>query len=90
MSSSKHGKPTSTLPEVSVEGITPRGVWLHVRGREYFLGYADFPWFREAKLSEIQHVKLVRNSCLRWPSLDVDLELDSLDHPQRYPLVYRR
>jgi predicted DNA-binding transcriptional regulator YafY len=24
---------------------------------------------------------------LRWPDLDVDLSIDSIDHPERYPLV---
>lgn len=26
---------------------------------------------------------------LYWPELDVDLAVDSLDHPERYPLVSR-
>jgi hypothetical protein len=25
-----------------------------------------------------------------WPDLDVDLEIDSLRHPERYPLVIKR
>ena len=25
-----------------------------------------------------------------WPNLDVDLELDSLRHPERYPLLIKR
>jgi hypothetical protein len=26
---------------------------------------------------------------LYWPDLDIDLAVDSLDHPERYPLVSR-
>lgn len=25
-----------------------------------------------------------------WPDLDVDLEIDSLKHPERYPLIMKR
>lgn len=27
---------------------------------------------------------------IEWPDLDVDLEIDSLQHPERYPLVIKR
>ena len=27
---------------------------------------------------------------LEWPDLDVDLEIESLQHPKRYPLVIKR
>jgi len=30
-----------------------------------------------------------RNGHLRWPQLDVDLTLDSIENPDRYPLVSR-
>jgi hypothetical protein len=85
---SKRGTRTSKSPDVSVENVTPRGVWVYVAGKEHFLDYENFPWFREAKLSEIQAVRLIRGSYLRWSKLDVDLELDSLEHPEQYPLTY--
>jgi len=44
---------------VSVENITPFGIWLFVKGKEYFLGYADYPYFRDQILSAIQDVKLL-------------------------------
>jgi len=37
MKSSKHGKTIL----VSVENITPFGIWLFVKGREYFLSYGN-------------------------------------------------
>ena len=58
-----------------------------VRGKEYFLPHDDFPWFRDAKLSEILRVELLHESHLYWPDLDVDLSVESLEHPDRYPLV---
>jgi hypothetical protein len=89
MPSLKNGKSTSRKPSVSVENITQWGIWIHVMGREYYLDYKHFPWFRDATLRQIHDVQLVRRSYLRWPTLNVDLELDCLTDPQRYPLQYR-
>jgi len=43
MKSLRHDKNTS----VSVENITPFGIWLFVKEKEYFLSYKDYPYFRE-------------------------------------------
>ena len=74
---------------VEVSNISPHGVWLYVKGKEYFLSYKDFPWFKNARLSEIQNVRLIHGHNLRWEDLDIDLALESLDRPDRYPLKYR-
>lgn len=89
MPSLRNGKRTSKSPSVSVENITRWGIWLYVKGREHYLDYQHFPWFRDATLSEIQNVRLMRKSYLRWPDLDVDLELDCLAQPNKYPLIYK-
>ncbi len=75
--------------EVEVSHINSRGFWLCVRDKEYFLPYEDYPWFKEAKVKEILNVKLLHGYHLYWPKLDVDLEIDSLENPQRYPLKYK-
>ena len=82
----EHGTNTSS---VEVSNISPHGVWLYVKGKEYFLSYKDFPWFKNARLSEIQNVRLIHGHNLRWEDLDIDLALESLDRPDRYPLKYR-
>ncbi len=71
---------------VSVENITPFGIWLYVKGEEYFLDYEDYPYFRDQTLSAIQNVQLLHGYHLYWPELDVDLEIDNLEHPEKYPL----
>ena len=75
--------------KVEVSHISSQGVWVYVRGKEYFLPYKNFPWFKDARLSEIQNVRLIHRQNLRWEDLDIDLTLESLDHPERYPLRYR-
>lgn len=84
MKSAARGKNTSVA---EVVGITPRGVWLAVRGREYLLPHTTFPWFAKASFRQVQNVTLLRNHHLHWPDLDVDLELDCLEVPDRYPLI---
>lgn len=86
MKSSGNGRRTSGA---EVQGVLKRGVWLLVRGREYFLPFSRYPWFKRACLSAIQHVRLLRGRHLYWPDLDVDLALESLEYPERYPLTYR-
>lgn len=86
MRSAQLGTSTS---KIEVLNISANGVWLYAKGKEYFLPYEDFPWFKDARLSEIYDVRLVHGRHLRWDDLDVDLDLDSLEHPDRYPLKYR-
>jgi hypothetical protein len=82
MKSLKHGK--NIL--VSVENITPFGIWLFIKDTEYFLSYHEYPYFKEQTLSSIQNVQLLHDTHLYWPELDVDLDLDNLENPEKYPL----
>jgi hypothetical protein len=71
---------------VSVENITPYGIWLYVKGKEYFLNYEDYPFFKDCNIKSIQNVALLHGFHLYWPELDVDLEIDNLENPEKYPL----
>lgn len=82
MKSAKHGINISA----SVENITPFGIWLFVREKEYFLSYTTFPYFKDQTVRSIQNVQLLHGYHLYWPELDVDLEIDNLESPEKYPL----
>ncbi|MHB1336215.1 MAG: DUF2442 domain-containing protein [Candidatus Humimicrobiaceae bacterium] len=71
---------------ISVENITPFGIWVFVKGKEYFLSYEDYPYFKEQTLSSIQNVQLLHGYHLYWHDLDIDLEVNNLEHPEKYPL----
>lgn len=86
MKSASHGKRTSG---VEVTNVTPNGVWLLVDEKELFAAFRDFPWFRDATIDQILQVKRPSPRHLHWPALDVDLAVESLEHPRRYPLVSR-
>jgi hypothetical protein len=75
--------------DVEVTGVNTHGVWLFVKGSEYFLAHKDYPWFKEAKIADVFNVQLLHGSHLYWPALDVDLCLESLGDPAGFPLVYK-
>ena len=84
MSSNAVGKTTS---EVEIQGITAHGVWLLAEGSEYYMPYEQYPWFKDANVSQILNVLLVDSGRLHWPDLDVDLSTTILTAPQRFPLI---
>ncbi|NOY61498.1 MAG: DUF2442 domain-containing protein [Calditrichaeota bacterium] len=77
------------ISEIEVSNISMHGFWIYVNYKEYFLPYDQYPWFREAKINEIFDVQLLHQSHLYWPQLDIDLDINSLENPQQYPLVYK-
>lgn len=85
--SSARGAPVSR--DVEVLALTPHALWLLVEGREHMLDFERFPWFREASIRTAMNVELRFGAHLHWPDLDVDLHVDSLSDPGRFPLVAR-
>jgi hypothetical protein len=78
---------STSVPEVTI--ISAQGFWLYVNQREYFLSYKEFPWFKNATINEIFEVQILHQTHLYWKNLDIDLELDSLENPEKYPLIYK-
>ncbi len=74
---------------VEVLNISPKGLWLFLDGREHHLAFEDFPWFRSATIAQIGHVECIGNKHLYWPDLDVDLHVESIEFPERFPLKAR-
>lgn len=72
-----------------VTNVSPHGFWLLIDAREVFVSFKDFPWFAEATIREIVNVRRPSQHHLQWPALDIDLAVESLEHPDRYPLISR-
>ena len=83
-------KPNSVNTSVNVRSIMPDGIFISVSGNDYYVSYDRLPWFKNASVSDIFNVKMCGNEGIRWEALDVDLEIDSLKYPERYPLVMKR
>ncbi|MBW8876953.1 MAG: DUF2442 domain-containing protein [Acidobacteria bacterium] len=84
MRSSALGSNTS---DAEVTHISQHGFWLLLGDRELFLAFSSFPWFRDASISAILNVEWPQLHHLYWPDLDVDLAVESIEHPERYPLI---
>jgi hypothetical protein len=75
---------------VDVRVITSEGIIISVSGSDYYLSYDRLPWFKNARVSDIFDVKMLGDDGIRWDALDVNLEIESLKHPEQYPLVMKR
>jgi len=60
----KSKTPGKNISEVEVSNISIHGFWLYINEKEYFLPYDQYPWFKDAKLSEIFDVQLLHQSHL--------------------------
>jgi hypothetical protein len=86
MKSAPRGRGTSTA---EVTNVSPSGFWLLLDGAELFVWFKHFPWFKDASIGQLVKVERPSAGHLYWPDLDVDLAVESLAHPERYPLVSR-
>jgi hypothetical protein len=86
MTSERRGRSTSAI---EVTNVSIHGFWLLLQGREIFVPFDAFPWFRDASIGQLVDVELQTAQHLYWRQLDIDLAVESLDHPDRYPLISR-
>jgi hypothetical protein len=85
----KSGPRGERTSAVELSNVSVHGFWLLVDGREFYVPFEEFPWFRDATIAELALIERPSKDHLFWPRLDIDLSLDSLEHPDRYPLVSR-
>jgi hypothetical protein len=83
----KSAAPGRSTSQVEVTNVSPHGFWILIGEQELFAPFKEFPWFKDASIGEITRVELPSPHHLYWPDLDVDLAVESLTHPERYPLV---
>jgi len=82
---------TSTLvaTKTEVTNISPFGIWILTNDKEYFISYKDYPVFETATVKQIADVTTDFAGNLHWEELDADIELESLENPDNYTLIYR-
>lgn len=72
-----------------VTHISRHGFWLLLGDEELLLPFEHFPWFKAATVEQISNVERPSPNHLCRPSLDVDLAVESIRHPEASPLVSR-
>jgi len=79
--------PGNVISAPEVTHVSKHGFWLLIADEEFLLPFEQFPWFRRATIDQISHVERPAPDHLYWPELDVDLSLESIRHPDAFPLV---
>jgi hypothetical protein len=81
-------KPGKSTSKAEVQNISSQGIWLLVNGQEFFMPFREFPWFIKATIEQIYNLEFFHGKHLHWPALDIDIDVESLKHPEAYPLKY--
>lgn len=81
-----HGTDTSVA---EVTHVSRHGFWLLLETKELLVPFSEFPWFRNATIAQLSDVLWPTVNHLYWPQLDVDLSVESIEYPERFPLESR-
>ena len=65
-------------------GTTDEGMAVLVNGKDFFLRYADFPWFEYCGATELRDVTADRWG-VYWNTIGIDLPIEALEHPEQFP-----
>ena len=87
--SATYAQPGSNTSGPEVTNVSQHGFWLLLGDEELFVPFDDFPWFRQAPIGKLVHVEWPSAHHLYSPDLDVDLSVESIRHPEKFPLVSR-
>lgn len=71
----------------AITHISQDGFRLLLDDRELFISFEEFPWFKTAPAAGILNVEWPQSHHLYWPDLDIDLAVESIERPERYPLI---
>lgn len=72
--------------EIEVSNISRHGIWVLAHDQEVFLSFDEFPWFKDQPVKAILNVEEPAPNHFYWPDIDVDLTLEIIEHPERFPL----
>lgn len=82
-------QPGTGFSPSEITNIEPLGFWVFVDDREYFVPFAVYPVFQGASIQQIFQMQRLSPNQLHWPDLEADIEIEALDRPEHYPLVFK-
>ena len=77
--------PGSITSAAEVTHISKNGFWILLGDEELLVPFEHFPWFKKATVEQISDVNWPTPDHLHWPSLDIDLSVQSIRQPQDFP-----
>ena len=84
----KNISPDSALEQAQITSIEQDGFWLLTEEAEFFVPFERYPAFQKARVEQIFNFEQ-DDDTFYWSELDIDIELDALKHPEKYPLIFR-
>ena len=81
--------PGPSISVAEVTNVSRHGFGLLLGQEELFVPFSDFPWFASAAIGELVNVEWPSPEHLYCPVLDVDLSVESIRHPEHFPLMTR-
>ena len=79
---------TNTSAKAEIQNISHHGLWILADNEEFFVPFADYPYFLGATIEQIYNLEFFHGHHLNWPLLDIDIDIEALKHPELYPLKY--
>jgi hypothetical protein len=70
-----------------VTNVSKHCLWLLLDDEELAVPFSDFPWFKSATIEQLCNVERPTEDHLYWPAIDVDLSVQSIRQPERFPLL---
>ena len=68
---------------VRITGLTADNLNISVDGKVYVLPFDRFKWFRFCTIEELLNVER-QGDAVVWPSVDIGMELEAIEHPEKY------
>lgn len=77
----------ATTLVTEVTHVSTHGIWLLLDDEELFMPYEQFPWFKNANIASIVKLERPTPNHVYWPLLDIDLAVESIKDPSKFPLM---
>ena len=81
--------PGAVTLEAEVTNVSPHGLWLLLGDEELAVPFSEFPWFKKGTIEQLSDVQRPTQDHLYWPQLDVDLSVESIRKPEKFPRISR-
>jgi len=82
--------PGTTTLAAEVTRASGHCAWIFIDDQELALPYSEYPWFHAVPIQWMINVLRPTADHLYWPGFDVDLSIESMRHPQTFPLRAKR
>jgi hypothetical protein len=84
----KNISPEGAIEQAQITSIEQDGFWLLTNEGEFFVPFERYHAFRKGRVDQIFNFDQ-DDEAFYWPELDIDIELDALKNPEKYPLIFR-